>query len=75
MLIISILSLTSIPILIDLIINMIEKHLNIIIYRIQWIICSLYGFIILISLPYVNPQLYNLLKKQQKHERYNRRRK
>ena len=47
MLIISILGLTSIPISI----NLIKGHLlDTVIYGMQWLVCSLYGFIIVISM-------------------------
>lgn len=70
MLIISLIGLTSIPIIIDLMLSVVNNQFGLTIYRMQWIVCSVYGFIISISLPYVNPHIYLLLQKERKYEPY-----
>lgn len=69
MIIVVILSVASFPAIIDLIIYRSHDHLDPLIYRIEWISASVNALIFAISLPFVNSQLYSLIRGQQAHKR------
>lgn len=66
MVIIVILSIASLPPIIDLIIYVPRGELDPLIYRIEWVSASVNALIFAISQPFVNPQLQKLLKKNSK---------
>ncbi|CAF3502105.1 unnamed protein product [Rotaria sp. Silwood1] len=66
-LVVSIVSITSVPAIIDVIVYAPKGHRNSFIYRLQWISSSLNSLIFIISLPFVNPQLLEFLRKQQRY--------
>ncbi|CAF2514957.1 unnamed protein product [Rotaria sp. Silwood2] len=66
-LVIFIVSITSVPAVIDIIVYSPKRHHNPFIYRLQWISSSLNSLIFIVSLPFVNPQLFEFLKKSQKY--------
>jgi hypothetical protein len=68
MIIVGILSVASLPAIIDLIIYVPQNRLDPLIYRIEWVSASVNALICAISLPFVNPQLYELFKKRQAHK-------
>jgi hypothetical protein len=68
MIIVAILSMASLPAIVDLIVYASQGHLDPLIYRIEWISASVNALIFAISLPFVNPELCKLLKKQKAYK-------
>jgi hypothetical protein len=65
MTIIVILSMASLPAVIDLIICVPRGNLSSLVYRIEWISASVNAFIFAITLPYINPELCKLFRKRE----------
>jgi hypothetical protein len=62
--IITVLSMVSIPILIDLFIYLPKGHRDPYMNSIGWVSSSINAVILVISLPFINPRMYELLKKK-----------
>ncbi|UJR11680.1 hypothetical protein I4U23_015861 [Adineta vaga] len=62
MMVVVILSIASLPAIIDLIIYVPKGQLDPLVYRIEWVSASVNALIFTISQPFISPKLYKLLK-------------